>query len=351
LEAAPPAPASTATDIDVHHAPPRCDNDATTPGPRDPGLSRFGARRHKAAAAQVITRSAAPVAETARAYWIAAGIVTACLTLWLFGQTLGQLVHAWKSEHNYSHGFLVVPFAALLLWLRRGSFPPANHPGWAGLILIVLGFALRLANERLLLASLSDWALIVWLAGACWLLAGRRVFVWALPAIAFLAFMIPLPSPIDELLSGHLQTAITRLSACLFTCLTFPAIPEGHTVFLGERVLDIEQAGSGACMGVAAVAFAIVALQRRSPLERTILILATVPVAILANAICIVVTGLLMQRGSAETAARLSHGSAGWMTIVVATVLFSLLVAWLRRLVIPVSIESGQRLLKRPATI
>jgi len=351
LEPAPPAPAIIVTDIDLHHAPPRCNDDTKTQGPRDAGLSRFGARRHKAAAAQVITSSAAPVAATAGTYWIVAGIVTACLTMWLFGQTLDKLVEVWKSEHNYSHGFLVAPFAALLLWLRRDSLPPASHPDWAGLFLIAAGFGLRLAGERLLLASLSGWGLIVWLAGACWLVAGRGVFVWALPAIASLAFMIPLPSPVDEILSGHLQTAITRLSACLFTCLTFPAIPDGHTVFLGERVIDVEQIGSGACLGIAAVALAFVALQKRSPLERTILILAAAPVAILANTLCVVVTGLLMQRTAAEGAAHFSHGSARWMTIVVATVLFGLVAAWLRRLIIPVSIESGQRLLKRPATI
>jgi hypothetical protein len=37
--------------------------------------------------------------------------------------------------------------------------------------------------------------------------------------------------------------------------------------------------------------------------------------------------------------------------IAVAAVLFGLLVAWLRRLIVPVTVESGQRFFKRPATI
>jgi exosortase/archaeosortase family protein len=92
-------------------------------------------------------------------------------------------------------------------------------------------------------------------------------------------------------------------------------------------------------------------LAKRSPLERTILILAVAPVALLSSAIRIVVFGLLMQRGADEAAARFSHNSSGWLMIAVAAVLFGLLAAWLQRLIVPAAVESGQRFLKRPATI
>jgi len=352
-QATPTEPAILITDADVHHAPPPCDGDVAQRGPRKARRLRLGAGRHRDVTARVLDNDALPVPEAGGWYWIAAGLLTVCLTVWLFGQTLGQLVTTWKTEPDYSHGFLVVPFALLTLWLRRGSLPSSNRPGWGGLILIAAGFGLRFTSERLFLTPLAGWAVIVWLAGACWLLAGRRMFIWAIPAITFLAFMIPLPLRIDQLLSEPLQTATTRLSTFLFTCLCLPAIPEGHTVYLGEHVLDIEQVCSGLrmFMGIGAVAFAFVMLQRRSPPERTILIFAVAPVALLSNAIRVVVTGLLMQRGAGEAAARFSHNSAGWMMIAVAAVLFGLLAAWLRRLIVPVTVESGQRLLKRPATI
>jgi len=37
------------------------------------------------------------------------------LTWWLFGPTLRSLIHVWNTEPDYSHGFLVVPLAALML--------------------------------------------------------------------------------------------------------------------------------------------------------------------------------------------------------------------------------------------
>src|SRR5262249_6095679 len=93
--------------------------------------------------------------EQSRTYWIATGIV-ACLTFWLlFDSTITSLIRSWSDEQDYSHGFLVVPFAVLLLWLRRDSFPKESRiPGWGGLVLIGLSFGVRYVGERFYLTPL-----------------------------------------------------------------------------------------------------------------------------------------------------------------------------------------------------
>lgn len=294
----------------------------------------------------------AAAGEQPRWYWIAAACITLGLTAWLFGPALLRLVNVWNTESDYSHGFLVAPFAALMLWMRRQSMPADSAvPGWGGLVLLAASFAVRYVGERLFLTPLAGWALVIWLAGACWLVAGRRVFVWALPSILFLMFMIPLPFRFEQLLSWHLQTITTRVGTAILECIGQPAIAEGHTIFLGEHVLEIEQACSGLrmFMGIAAVAFGFVVLHQRPWWEKLILVLAVAPVAMLANAIRVVVTGLLMQLVSSEAAAHFSHDAAGWGMIVVAAALFGLLVAYLRRLIVAVEVETGRQLLRRPA--
>ncbi|HEY2252085.1 MAG TPA: exosortase/archaeosortase family protein [Planctomycetaceae bacterium] len=280
----------------------------------------------------------------ARSYWAAASLMTGMLALWLFGPTLRSLIHVWNTEPDYSHGYLVAPFAALMLWIRRETRPAATTgPGWGGLALMAAGFVLRFAGERMFLTPLSGWAFLLWLAGACWLLAGRRVLAWALPVLGFLAFMIPLPFRAEKLMSWHLQTLTTQFSAVLFECLGQSAVAEGHTLFVGEHVLEIEQACSGLrmFMGISAIAFACVVLQRRSRSENLILIAAIAPVAMLANAIRVVATGFLMpQFSGTEAQARLSHDGAGWMMIVVAVALFGLLIAYLRQLFVPVPTDN-----------
>jgi exosortase len=166
--------------------------------------------------------------------------------------------------------------------------------------------------------------------------------------------MIPLPFRVEQLMSWHLQTLTTQLSAFLFECLGQSAIAEGHTVFMGEHVLEIEHACSGLrmFMGIGAIAFGCVVLQRRSRFENLILIGAIAPVAMLSNAIRVVATGFLMPKFSGQEAgARLSHDGAGWLMIVVAVVLFGLLIAYLRKLFVAVEVDTGRQLRQRPAVV
>ena len=287
-------------------------------------------------------------------YWTGAGALMLALATWMYVPTLAWLVRSWNTGPDYSHGFLVAPFAVFLLWARRDSLPAVSQvPGWGGLILLAAGFVVRYAGERLYLAPLSAWAMVFWLAGVVWLLAGWRVMLWALPGILFLLFMIPLPFRVEQLMSWHLQTVTTKLSTAMLECLRQPAIAEGHTVYLGDHVLEIEQACSGLrmFMGISAVAFAFVVFHQRPWWEKLILIAAVAPVAMLSNAIRVVVTGLLVQFVSSEAAARFSHDVAGWGMILVAAGLFGLLVLYLRKLVVAMDYETGRQLLRRSSSL
>src|SRR5262249_21376443 len=109
---------------------------------------------------------------------------------WSYGPTIRDLVTAWTSVEDYSHGFLVVPAAILILWFRRAGRPtidPRFHP--EGLILIVAAAALRWLSARYFIDAVDGWSLVVWIAGATWFLCGLPVLRWALPAIVFLLFM------------------------------------------------------------------------------------------------------------------------------------------------------------------
>lgn len=326
---------------------------------RNPNLVRPGAP-NKSAASPALSPTGDPAATPGidtdvvapgpgPLYWGVACAVALGLGAFLFADTMRRLVNTWDIEPDYSHGFLVAPFAALMLWLRRDSMPATSQiPGWGGLLLLGASFGVRYLGERYFLTPLAAYALVLWIAGACWLLAGYRLFAWASPAIAFLLFMVPLPFRFEQGLSWHLQSIATRVSSTMLQCLGQPAISEGHTIFLGEHVLEIEQACSGLrmFMGIAAVAFAFIVLNPRPWWERVLLALAVAPVAIVANALRIVLTGLLMRMVSGEAAAKFSHDAAGWVMIVIAAILFSLLVAYLRRLFVAVEVDTGRDLLK-----
>jgi exosortase len=254
-----------------------------------------------------------------------------------FLPTIMELIRTWNSEADYSHGFLVAPIALLLLWLRRDAFPNQREaPAWGGLVLLAAGVAIALIGKRLVLSPLAGWALILWLGGAVWLLAGRRVFWWASPGLAFLFFAVPLPYRVEQIVSSQLQRISTIIGNWVLQFCGQPAVAVGHTIHLNGYAFDVENACSGLRMfvGTAALAFAFCVAIRRTWWHKGLLLLAFPVVAIAANALRVATTALLFQYTSSEAAHRFAHDFAGWAMIGVATVLFGLVALYLRYLII-----------------
>ncbi len=250
--------------------------------------------------------------------------------LWAYWPTLVELVRIWDREPDYSHGFLVAPLSLFFLWARRDRLPPVRSGlAWPGLFLLLAAGLIRWAAAAFYVDALDGWSIAFWVGGVVWLLYGWQVFSWALPAIAFLWFAVPLPFRAERLLSHPLQGIATRLSSAAFQILGQPAIAEGHTILLGNHQMAIEEACSGLriFMSIIALAFAYIIVVRRAWWEKCLLLISTIPIALSVNAFRIVITGLLYQYVSGEAAAKFSHDLAGWVMIVVAASMFGL-VLW-----------------------
>jgi exosortase len=195
---------------------------------------------------------------------------------------------------------------------------------------------LTVAGKQYFLNPLVHWSMIAWVGGAVWMLAGRRVFWWALPAIAFLIFMVPLPFRLEGMLGWPLQRIATYLSSWSLQFLGQPAIAEGNTIYLGEHQLEVEHACAGLRMlvMVAALTMAFAVLLCRNWRERIFLILCTVPVALVANSVRIVATGLAYQYLSGEASKTFSHDLAGFMVPPVAALMMFGALIYFRRLIV-----------------
>ncbi|MCC6127017.1 MAG: exosortase/archaeosortase family protein [Pirellulales bacterium] len=255
---------------------------------------------------------------------------------WSYWPTLTQLVEAWDRIPDYSHGYLVVPIAIFFLWVKREQFPGFG-PGlaWGGLVLMAAAFAMRFVGTQFFLGSVDAWSMVPWLAGTAWFLGGRRLFRWALPALVFLFFMIPLPYGMERWLSLPLQRIATSTSCWVLQCLGQPAIAEGNTIWIGSHTLEVEQACSGLriFVGILALAYAYLLFMRRGWWERIFLLAAAIPISIAANAARIVATALLHEYVSGEAARRFTHDFAGWVMIPFAAGLFALALWYGRSLV------------------
>ncbi len=256
--------------------------------------------------------------------------------LWSYWSTLGGLVDIWNRVPDYSHGFLVLPLALVFLWARSDRMPEvAAGLAWPGLVLVALSAAMRVAAAWYYFEWLDGWSILLWVAGVVWLFLGRAFVWWSLPSIVFLLFMVRLPFKAELALSLPLQTVATHLSCWVLQILGQPALAEGHTIHLGQRTLEVEQACSGLriFMGIAALAYAYVVIVRRTWWEKAILLASVIPIALIANVTRVVATGLLYQYVSGEAAQKFSHDAAGLIMIPYAAGLFALVLWYLGKLV------------------
>lgn len=280
-----------------------------------------------------------------RALWpyvTAAGLLVLA-TGWAYWPALTSMVAAWIDNPDYSHGFLVAPLAALFLWLRRDKLAASDwSPSWLGLAALVVVTGVRAFSGLYYLGPVDAWTLPITFAGIVLLVFGWPCLKWSLPSLAFLYFMIPIPYSAETWLSVPLQRVATRLSTDSLQLLGQPAIAEGNVILLGDDPLMVAEACSGLriMVGILALAFAFVLFSGWTWWQKALVVLAAVPVALVANTLRIVTTGLLQQYVSSEVADRFTHDLAGLMMIPVAAALFWLLLIYLDRLFPKVQVVS-----------
>jgi exosortase len=270
------------------------------------------------------TGSATGIASFAKSdrIWL---LVAAAVIGWVYWPGLVEMQARWSSDPRYSHGYLVPAFSAFLLWYRRDLIPDVKfQQNWWGLGLIALGSVLKLGGSLFFLGWFDSFSLVVMLAGLAVLAGGWPLLRWTLPSIAFLTFMIPLPYRVEWALGAPLQKVATISSTFALETLGLPAVAEGNVITMGRTRIGVVEACNGLGMLVMFFAYATAAvlLIKRPWLDKIVIMLSAIPIALLANISRITLTGLLHATVGGEWADRVYHDLAGWLMMPMALVTF-----------------------------
>jgi exosortase len=232
-------------------------------------------------------------------------------TYWNVG---AALVAQWSEDENYSHGFGVVPLAAYFAWTRRGALSGLpSRPSYLGLIVVALSLtalAAGIAAAELFLARAS---LIGVLGGAILFTYGvGHLRLLALP-LGFLCLMIPPPEIVFNQIALPLQLFASRVGEVALREAGVAVLRDGNVLELASMRLEVAQACSGIRSIVSLLTFAIVLgeLGKCSWRRMLLLAFATVPIAVVANATRVAVTGLAAHIWGREVAEGLLHSTSG----------------------------------------
>lgn len=268
--------------------------------------------------------------------WVGGGFALLCG--WVFWPSLVMIVHAWRTNPEYSHGFLVPLFAAFLLYRRRRLLDEVRFQGsWRGLVLLGLGCVLLVAGGYVAVDYLNAVALVPTLLGLAALLGGIPAVRWSWQATLFLLFMIPLPFRLAHWLSGPLRGIATLTSGYTLQTIGFPVVMEGHTLLVDDYQIGIAEACSGLSMLFVflALAVAVAIMNPRYWVDRVIIVLAAIPIAICANVVRIALTAVAYWGFGEQLGNLIFHDLSGWLMMPLALGMLWLVTKFIDLILLP----------------
>ena len=242
------------------------------------------------------------------------------IILWLYRSILAHLILQWWQNPNFSHGFFVPAFSALVIWQERHALAKIPlKPSWSGLPIAVLAVCTLVLGQLGAELFLSRFSLLILLAGLIALFCGWTYFRALLFPWAFLILMIPIPTLIFNQIAFPLQLLASWLSSLILPLLGVPVFREGNLITLPAMPLEVAEACSGirSLMSLVTLAIMYGYLMEKRMWMRWALAFASVPIAVAANGVRIIGTGLLVQYWDPEKAEGYYHSSWGWLIFVI----------------------------------
>ncbi len=253
----------------------------------------------------------------------------------LFRPEAETAVSTWEASTAYNHCFLIIPIVLYILWDRRDELRGmrAEPMPMAALLGIPPAGAWLLA-ERLGIMEGRQLMVVAFVEVLFLSVLGWRLFKAMLGPMLYLFFLVPF----GEFLVPKLQDFTAEFIRFGMSLTSIPAYIDGYTIEIPEGRFYVAEACAGLRFLIASIAFGVLyaLMMYRSPMRRTIFIVISIIVPIIANgfrALGIVLAGHYL--GSAEAAAA-DHVLYGW-------IFFSIVILLLTAMGLPFREDLGPR--------
>ena len=246
--------------------------------------------------------------------------VIGILLMAVYYHVLAKLVIDWAETPDFSQGFLVPIFSAYLVWAKRKAlFETKIAPTWNGVAVVALGLVVLLLGVYGAELFLSRVSLVILLAGLVLSFGGWQLLKEVRFALLVLILAIPIPGIVFNEITIPLQFLASKLASAMLPFFGVPVLREGNVIELSTMKLEVAEASSGirSLMSLYTLAVFYGYFLEKSTMRRTILALASIPIAIAANAVRILGTGLCVQYWDPDKAMGFFHEFSGWVMFLV----------------------------------
>ena len=251
--------------------------------------------------------------------WVAVAWFVGLLFL-CYAPVLAGLVRQWATDEDVGHGFFVPVVVAYIVWKRRGElFSAPARPNYWGLVVVLFAGLLFLVSQLGAELFLSRIALILSIVGAILLLGGTRAVRTLAFPVCLLLFMVPIPAIIYGQITLPLQLLASGLAENALSLIGIPVLRDGNVLQLPSESLNVVEACSG-IRSLLSMSFLVLVYSYFFDAKvwmRWVLLFLTVPVAILANAARVTLTGLFSEY-KPDWAHGVYHSVSGWIVFMTA---------------------------------
>src|SRR3954447_19343152 len=239
---------------------------------------------------------------------------------------LSWLVQQWAHDEDMGHGFFVPVIAGYIAWQRRDQLIGRRFkPSYLGLAIVIYAAIQALVGTLGAELFLSRTAFVEAVVGSVLFLGGWHALkVLAFP-LSLLIFMIPIPNVIYNQITFPLQLFASRVAAVMLDLLDIPVLREGNILELASQRLSVVEACSGirSLLSLTFLSLVYAFFFDARPWMRWALLTVTIPIAIMANALRVTITGI-MSEINPELAHGFMHTAQGWVIFMIALLILVL---------------------------
>jgi exosortase len=182
--------------------------------------------------------------------WISFGVLAVILAFGFRG-SWSVLINTWLTDTTFSHGLLIIPMSAMLVWWKRDELSRVDlRPSWLGFAWLAVSLAIWLLGRLAHLRLIEQVGLIGVLQALVPLTLGTAATRLLLFPLGFLWFAVPF----GKELVPPLMEITADLSVFLLRLTGVPVYREGMLLQIPAGTYEVARACSGIKFLTAAVA-------------------------------------------------------------------------------------------------
>lgn len=220
--------------------------------------------------------------------------------------------HIWATNETYTHGFLIFPISAWLIWRKRNVLAAlAPEPDWLGFAPLLLICLIWQLGHQADVMVVQQYCLVGMIAASAWILLGKKVF----HQVSFPVFFLFLAVPIGESLIPALMNFTADFTVSALQLTGIPVYKEGTFFSLPGTSWSVIDACSGLRYLISSLTLGILYayLTYRSLARKLVFIAFSAVVPIFANGIRAYMIVMIGQFVGLRYAAGIDHLIYGWV--------------------------------------